>query len=107
MVSIFIFELFDVFRSPFFRVRRIDDTCSNFDDEIPSGTQELRVAPGTADPVGVTFECTFVVADGVVGINQGRGYEVSDIPLDEPVPPARLQDNMTPLRVSEFERIHG
>ena len=78
---------------------------NRIDDEVPAGTQEFRVAPRASDAVGIAFEGAFVVTYGVVGIKQRGGDELSDVSLDEPVPPSWLQDDMAPLGVSELERI--
>lgn len=98
-------ELPDILWSQFLGIRCIDDAGADLDDEIPSGTQEFRITPGAADAVSVTLEGTFVVAYGVICVEQRRRDELTDVSLDEPVSPARLQDNMAPLGVPELERI--
>ena len=81
MVGVLIVELSDIFRPQLLGVGGIDDTGPDLDDEVPAGTQELRIAPRAADAVGVAFEGAFVVAYGVVGIKQRRGDELSDVCL--------------------------
>lgn len=105
MVGVLIVELSDIFRPQLLGVGGIDDTGPDLDDEVPAGTQEFRIAPRASDAVGVAFEGAFVVAYGVVGIKQRRGDELSDVSLDEPVSPSRLQDDMAPLGIPELERI--
>lgn len=100
-----IVELPDILRSQFLGIRRIDDAGADLDDEIPSGTQEFRISPGAAYTVSVALEGAFIETYAIVCIKQRRRDELTDISLDEPVPPARLDDNMAPLCVSELERI--
>lgn len=45
VIGIFIVELPDVFGPQLLGVGGIDDAGTYFNDEIPAGTQELRVAP--------------------------------------------------------------
>ena len=52
--------------------------------------REFRVAPGAAYAIGIAFESALVVTDGIVGVDQRWSYEMSDVTLDEPVPPAWL-----------------
>lgn len=104
-VGVFVVELPDVFRPQLLGVGCVDDAGPDFDDEIPAGTQELRVTPRASDAIGVAFEGALIAADSVVGIKQRGGDELSDVSFDEPVPPARLQDDMAPLGFSELERI--
>ena len=96
-IGILVVELPDVLRPQLLGVGGIDDTGPDLDDEVPAGTQEFRVTPRASDAVGIAFESAFVVTYGVVGIKQRGGDELSDVSLDEPVPPSRLQDDMAPL----------
>lgn len=104
-VGVFVVELPDVFRPQLLGVGGVDDAGPDFDEEVPAGAQELRVTPRASDAIGIAFEGALIVADGVVGIKQRGGDELPDVAFDEPVPPARLQDDMTPLGFSELERI--
>lgn len=98
-------ELPDILWSQFFSVGCIDDAGADLHDEIPAGTQELRITPGAANAVSVALEGAFVVTYGIVCIKQRRRDELAYISLDEPMTPARLDDNMAPLSVAELERI--
>ena len=105
VVGVFVVEFPDVLWPQLLGIGSIDVPGTYLDDEVPAGTQEFRVAPGAAYAIGIAFESALVVTDGIVGVDQRWSYEMSDVTLDEPVPPAWLQSYMTPLCISEFERI--
>lgn len=98
-------EFPDILWSQFLGIRRIDDAGADLEDEVPAGTQELRISPGAADAVSVALEGAFVVTNGVICVEQRRRDELADVSLDEPVPPTGLDGYMAPLGVSELERI--
>lgn len=106
VIGEFIFEFIDEFGPFLLCIGSIDNSSADFHDEVPAGTQEFRISPGATDAISIAFKSTLIVADGVVGIEQGRGNELSDVPLDEPMPPTWLQDHMAPLRIPELEWIY-
>lgn len=106
VIGEFIVEFIDEFGSLLLCIGCIDDASTDFDNKVPAGTQEFRISPRATDAISIAFKSTLIIADGVVGIEQGWGNELSDVPFDEPMPPTWLQDHMTPLRIPELEWIY-
>lgn len=99
-IGVFIVKLPDVLRPQLLGIGGVDDAGPDFDDEVPAGTQELRVTPGAADAVGIAFEGSLIVTERVVCIEKRGRDKVANVSFHEPMPPARLYNDMAPLGIT-------